>query len=580
MSAFPSAPIDPSATRAARLGQLAAAVAFLVVLCSSVPSDLPAPARRVAAVAAAMAVLWLTQAVPLGATSLIPLAAFPLLGIQSAKDVSKSYVNESVVLYLGGFVIALGVERWGLHRRMALHVVRVVGCGPRRLVLGFGVATAFLSMWISNSAAAMLMVPIAAALLVSLDDLASRGRQPAGSDETVPLHPAAPRPTDAFGASLLLAVAYAASIGGMTTLVGTPTNLAFRQIYSDLFPAAPEISVGDWMISFVPLGVVLLLAMWAVLSVGLQPIPGAEAFGRVFFAERLRELGRPSPAERRMFAVFAATALLWLFRTPLRLGGPESAPLLPGWGPLVESQLLSLGVKADVAGKLVDDSTVAMLMATLLFFLPSGTRAVPDHSDDPSQAGRSRPTRPQAAGLGEEVAHSRANLMDWPTANRLPWEVLLLFGGGFALADGFAAAGLSQWVGGEFEAGFGGQPVWLMVAGTCLLMTFLTEFTSNTATCNIVCPILAAAAANLGTDPRLLMIAAALSASCAFMLPVATPPNAIIFASGRVTVGRMARRGFALNLIGVALVTAAVLWVYAPQSGIDRDRTPTWAAGK
>jgi sodium-dependent dicarboxylate transporter 2/3/5 len=520
------------------------------VLLSPYPADLPGPARRVAAVAAAMGVLWLTQAIPLGATSLIPLAAFPLLGVQGVKEVSKAYMNDSVFLYLGGFVIALGIERWGLHRRMALHVVRVVGAGPRRIVLGFAAATAFLSMWMSNTAAAMMMIPIALALLKSLDELTSSGGE-RGADEE--------RAHDDLAAAVMLAVAYAATIGGMTTLVGTPTNGVFRQVFEATFPNAPVLSSGQWMASFVPLGVVFLVVMWMMLTLRMRSNPGAERLERAFFTQRLRELGPPTPAERRMFAVFAATALLWLFQTPLSLSGsgdPNDA-ILPGWGPWVARGLEALGLpEGEIPSKMVGDSTVAMLMATALFFIPAGRVKASEASDVPG---------------------SRANLMDWPTANRLPWEVLLLFGGGFALAGAFEKTAFSGWIGERFGAALGGQPDWLVIGATCLLLTFLSEFASNVATANIVLPILAPAAVRMGTDPRLVMVAATLAASCGFMLPAATPPNALVFTSGRVSALRMARKGFALDLIGVVLVTAAVLWVYAPLAGIRPGVVPEWA---
>ena len=548
---------DPSATRQARYGQLAALAVFFLILLTPLPEArlrdaLPPAARRTAAVAGAMGLLWLTQALPLAATSLLPLVAFPLLGVQSAKQVSGAYINENVFLYMGGFVIALGIERWGLHRRMALHVVRVVGVGPRRIVLGFALATAFLSMWISNTAAAMLMVPIAAALLTSLDELSAgeSGEQAGGRK----------RATDRLGVAVMLAVAYSASIGGLTTLVGTPTNLAFRQIYAESFPDAPAISAGEWMTAFVPLGGAMLLAMWLVLTVGLPAIPGAKRLGRAFLTEQLRALGPPSPAERRMFVVFVATAMLWMTRTPLRLGGPETAALLPGWGPWVAAGIQRMGVEAGTAAGLIDDSTVAMAMAVLLFILPSGVRQPPETA----QLDAAR----QADSSAAPPRQTRTNLMDWPTANRLPWEVLLLFGGGFALAGAFGASGLSKWVGGQFLVALAGQPAWLLVGATCLLLTFLTEFTSNTATCNIVLPILAAAAAPLGVDARLLMVPAAISASCAFMLPVATPPNAIVFGAGRVSVRQMAGYGIVLNLIGVGMVTLATLYLFAPRMGI------------
>jgi sodium-dependent dicarboxylate transporter 2/3/5 len=446
-----------------------------------------------------------------------------------------------VFIYLGGFIVALGIERWGLHRRIALHVVRAVGAGPRRIVLGFSLATGFLSMWMSNTAAAMLMIPIALALLSSIDEL-SPARD--GSGEP---HPA----NRSLAVAVMLAVAYSASIGGMTTLVGTPTNIAFRQIYEASFPDAPEISAGEWMTSFVPLGAFFLLAMWLVLSIGLRPIPGAERLERVFFTQRIRELGPPSRAEWRMLIVFAATALLWLFRTPFSFSGdPQAAALIPGWGPVVARWITALGVPEKTAGGMVTDSTVAMTMATLLFFIPSGKRPAPDERS--------------------------ANLMDWPTANRLPWEVLLLFGGGFALADAFEASELSDWIGTRFGETLGGQPAWLVIAATCVLLTVLSEFASNVATASILLPILAPTAVRMGMDPRLVMVAATLAASSGFVLPAATPPNALVFTSGRVTARQMAGRGVALDLLGVVLITMAVLWVYAPLAGIGGG-VPEWA---
>lgn len=548
--------IDPSATRTARFGQCAAFVAFLLVLLAPAPDALPAPAQRAAAVAVAMGVLWLTQAVPLGATSLIPLAAFPLLGIQSAKDVSQSYINESVFLYLGGFIVALGIERWGLHRRIALHVVRAVGAGPRRIVLGFALATGFLSMWMSNTAATMLMIPIALALLNSLDELLARNEgNPAAASSEKERH--------ALAVAVMLGVAYSASIGGMTTLVGTPTNIAFRQIYAATFPAAPEISAGQWMLAFAPLGAMFLLVMWVALTFRLKPIPGAERLERAFFTERLRELGSPTKAERRMLVVFVATAVLWLFRTPFSLSGdPEAAALIPGWGVAVERILVAIGVSADAASGMVTDSTVAMTMAALLFFIPSGTP----------------PRRPDDAVV-RSPRSSRANLMDWPTANRLPWEVLLLFGGGFALADAFKHTGLSQWIGEWFASTLGGQPMWLIIAATCLLLTVLSEFASNVATASILLPILAPAAVRMDMDPRLVMVAATLAASSGFVLPAATPPNALVFTSGRVSTLEMARRGFVLDLVGIVLVSLAVLYLFAPLAGIEPGAVPSWAVG-
>ena len=503
---------------------------------------LPPRAQRLAAVTVLMAVLWVSQTIPIAATSLIPLAAFPFLGIQSAKEVSKEYINENIFLFLGGFMIALGIEKWGLHRRMSLHIVRIIGGGMKRVVLGFMLATAFLSMWISNTASTLLMLPIGLALLTSLGEGLGDG------DQSQP-DKGEPEAIKKLSAMLMLAIAYSASIGGLTTLVGTPTNLQYQKIWTDSFPAdrfpdAPEISAGEWMLTFVPLGAVLLLCAWGVLVRGLPVVPGSEKFSRRFFTDRLKALGPASRAEKLMLAVFTTTALLWLFRKPLRIG---SEPILPGWGDGVAWLLSDWGV----TNATLHDSTVAIAMALLMFFLPAG-------KDD---AGKTQ------------------FLMDWKTTERLPWGILLLIGGGFAIAGAFQQTGLAEFLGRWFADAFAGQPVVVLIGATCFGMTFLTEFTSNVATVSAILPILSTAAANpdIHIDPRLIMIPATISASCAFMLPIATPPNAIVFGSGKVSIGQMARYGILLNLLGVVLVTAATFLLLVPQLGISLGEFPSWA---
>ncbi|MBW3541462.1 MAG: SLC13 family permease [Planctomycetes bacterium] len=504
------------------------------------PATLSLPAQRLAAVTALMAVLWLTQALPMAATSLIPLAAFPLLGIQTAEEVSHAYIDASVFLFLGGFIIALGIEKWGLHRRIALHIVRLVGSGPRRMVLGFMLATAFLSMWISNTAATLLMLPIGLALVSQLVEL-SRGDAP----PTVANAPGASA-IDRFTLVLLLGIAYAASIGGFTTLVGTPTNVQFQKIWAETFPAAPRFSVGLWMAAVVPIGVLYLLLAWGVLTWGLPPLPGGRRFDRRFFTDRLRALGPPSGAEIRMFLVFAVTAALWITRKAFAFGETE---ILPGWGDWVSGRLTAAGVDPEIAREAMHDSVVAIGMALAMFVIPA---------------------RRDEFGRTEY-------LMDWETAERLPWGILLLIGGGFALADAFQSTGLSAWVGGAFAQAVAGWPVWLLVAAVCFLLTFLTELTSNVATISTILPVLAGTAVAIEVDPRLIMVPATIATSCAFMLPIATPPNAIIFGSGRVSIGQMARYGIWLNLLGVVLITAATFLLLVPQLGISLTTPPTWS---
>ena len=526
------APNSPStARRQPRAGLWIALIAFgfAAILLAPTPTGMQPEAHRLVAVTFLMAGLWVTQAVPLAATSLLPLALFPLLGIQSASDVSKAFINHYVFLYLGGFVIALSIERWNLHRRIALNIVNIVGAKPRQLVLGFLLATAGLSMWISNTASALLMLPIAIALLKTMEDedTSRESGQP-----------------NVLAVPLLLAIAYSASIGGMTTIVGTPTNNAAVGIYRRLIPEGDEISVAKWMIACVPIGALYLAIAWLVLTWTLPRSTDRDAAMKEQLSTRLKNLGRMTAAESRVLVIFAATAVLWIFRNPLEIGGVQ---LLPGWSELVPRWFAWMGHTPLAEGKKLDgfvnDSTVAIVLAVLLFFLPSGTK---------SEDGRSVP------------------LMDWDTAKKLPWDIMLLFGGGFALAGAFdqSVTGLAGWIGNALEGPLKGQPAWVVIAVTCFLMTFLTEFTSNVATVSTILPSLLLMAEPLGMDERLLMIPATLATSCAFMLPIATPPNAIVFGSGRIQVRDMVRYGLLLNLVGVPILTASTYLLIKPLMGI------------
>ncbi len=490
--------------------------------------ELSRPAQNLAAVSVLMAVFWLTQAMPMSGTALIPLAMFPLMGIQSATVVSKSYIDRNIFLYFGGFIVAMGIERWGLHRRMALHIVKRIGTSSARIVLGFMLATAFLSMWISNTASTLLMLPIALALVNSLSDLPTANEQAAKARD---------RAINRLVVVLLLGVAYAASIGGFTSLVGTPTNLTFTQIFEKRFPEAPPIAAGQWMIAVVPVGVTMLAICWALLTFRLPSIEMPDTGEANFFEDRLQKLGPPSRAEMAMFGIFLATALLWLFRTDLSFAGTT---LVPGWGNWVETHFHTAEIH---------DSTVALAMACLMFLIPA-----------------------------RRNEHGRTEyLMDWETVERMPWGILILIGGGYALAGAFQSTGLSEDIGRIFASQLAGQSAWLIVGGTCLLLTFLTELTSNTATVATLMPVLAATAVAIQIDPLLIMIPATISASCAFMLPIATPPNAIVFSSGRIDVRHMARYGILLNLIGVVIVTASMFWLIGPQFGVQQDSLPEWA---
>lgn len=491
-------------------------------------------AHRMVAITFLMAGLWLSQTVPLAATSLLPLVLFPLLGIQSAKEVSRAFFSDLQFLFIGGFTIALGLERWNVHRRIALHVVNKVGVQPRRLVLGMMIATAGLSMWISNTATTLMMTPIALALLTTIDN----GNSKTKSDGS-PL-------SQQLMVPMLLGIAYAASLGGMTTIVGTPTNTVAVAIYQEQMPDAAEISVAQWMMATIPIGVLYIGVVWLVLTWRLKTQSGRDEDLRNEVKSRLQALGPITAAEVRMLGAFAVVALLWVLRRPLKFG---DWTILPGWSSYMENWFNLLGRSEQFTGtvaadRFATDSTVAITLAVLLFFIPSGTR---------DESGR------------------RVALMDWATAVKLPWEIILLFGGGLALAGGFAddVSGLASWLGKALQEPLQGQPTWLVIAVVCLTMTFLTEITSNMATISTVLPSLLIISTQLGTDPRLLLIPATLAASCAFMLPIATAPNAIVFGSGKITPGQMARYGVLLNLIGVPILTVATCWYVAPLLGLE-----------
>ncbi|MDD5088576.1 MAG: SLC13 family permease [bacterium] len=456
------------------------------------PDDPERPlAARTAAAGVWMAVWWLTEAVPLAVTSLLPLAFFPLMGVMKANSAAALYMNDIVFLFVGGFCVALAMEKWELHRRVALRVVLLIGGGPRRTLLGFMAATALLSMWISNTATAMMMVPIAAAVLSQYE----RTLKAEDFRRTA--------------VGLLIGVAYGASIGGIATLVGTPPNLAFAQIYHMQFPQAPPVTFAQWMFFALPFSVAFLFAAWGMLC--WMWIPRASISSpRQLFREELSALGPMKREERLVLIVFAVMAILWITRQPLEFG----AVTIPGWSNLLPEP------------SFVGDGTVAIALAAVLFLLPAKEKA--------------------------------AKILDWETAKKLPWGIVLLFGGGFALAGAISQSGLADWIGLRMQE-LAALPPMGMTASICTVMTFLTELTSNTATTQMALPILGATAIAIGSNPLYLMVPATISASCAFMLPVATPPNAIIFGTGKVRVMQMAKTGFLLNWIGVVLVT---LWMH------------------
>lgn len=478
---------------------------------------------RMAAIALLMAIWWITDAIPLAATSLVPLALFPLLGVMTGKEVAPVYVNYIIFLFLGGFLIALAMERWNLHRRIALNIVSIVGTKPSSLVLGFMIATAFLSMWISNTATTIMMLAIGLAVIRQVES-------DFGEEQTANL-----------GVALLLGIAYSASIGGLATLVGTPPNLALVRIFELSFPAAAEaeygITFGQWMLFGLPLSLILLLLAWLVLTrIAFRTADNLELAPEVLKREK-DELGKITREEIAVAVVFALTALLWIFRKDLHIGSFT----LPGW-----SGLLPFGSH-------IDDGTIAIGMALLLFLIPA--RRTDEHTG------------------------THGTILDSKVFGRVPWHIILLFGGGFALAKGFQTSGLSEWVGGQF-AGLEGASLPVIAGSITAGITFLTELTSNTATTEMILPLLASVATAAKIHPLLLMVPAAVAASCAFMMPVATPPNAIVFGSGRIRIAQMAKAGLLINLIAIVVVTTLFLLLGPAVFHIDPETLPAWVEAR
>ncbi|HSG46191.1 MAG TPA: DASS family sodium-coupled anion symporter [Longimicrobiales bacterium] len=478
----------PSATPERRpLALLSGPLVASVVLALPAPAGLPVEGWHTAAVALWMAAWWITEAVPIPVTALLPLVLFPGLGVLSMADAAAPYANEVIFLFMGGFFLAAAMESCGLHRRVALGIIRKVGLGPERLVLGFMLATAFLSMWISNTATAAMMLPIGVAVVELF-----RGDSPR---EGFPL-----------GMALMLGIAYGASIGGVATLIGTPPNAIFAAASSELLQV--DIGFGQWMLLGVPVTLVMIPLTWLLL-VKVLFRPGALGGDAArILEEEIRSLGPASTAERRVAVVFVVTALAWILRAPKTLGDVV-IPGLQTWAPELR------------------DSTIAMAASLVLFVLTRG-------------------------------GGSRAPLLTWRQARAIPWGVLILFGGGLSLARAMERSGLSEWIGSSV-AGLESLSPLLIFGVLALLFVFLTELTSNAATTTMAMPVLVGAAAAMGAPAIPLMIVATLSSSMAFMLPVATPPNAIVFGSDYLTIPQMARAGFLLNLLAVAVVTGAAV---------------------
>jgi sodium-dependent dicarboxylate transporter 2/3/5 len=456
----------------------------VAMLVAGPPESLTTAAWNTAAMGLLMATWWATEAVPIAVTALLPLVFFPLLGIADIDRAAAPFANKVIYLFLGGFVVALAMQRWNLHHRIALSVLQHAGRNGRTMVGGFMLACAFLSMWVSNTSTTMMMLPIA----LSVVEVMQRS-VPGQTEES----------WRNFRLALLLGIAYAASIGGMATLVGSPPNAMMAAFLRDSYSI--EVDFAHWLLVGLPLCAVFLPLAWLLLTRLLFRVEVTTSDeGRAMLRKMKDDLGVISAPEKRVAAIFLVVALSWIFRPLLEK--------LPGLG-------------------LLDDSGIAMAGAVALFLVPSGDRA-------------------------------DRMLLRWGHVEKLPWNILILFGGGLALAAAVTDTGLASWLGDNLE-GIATLPVPLLVLIVTAMIIFLTELTSNTATAATFLPVVGAVAVAAGIDPLLLVIPVTLAASCAFMLPVATPPNAIVFASGMLTIPEMAKAGLVLNLIGIVLVSLLAL---------------------
>lgn len=466
-----------------KIGLILGPLSFLLVyFIIDLPGLDPAP-KAILASTAWIATWWVTEAVPLAITALLPIALFPLTGGLDIKETTAPYAHPFIFLYLGGFFIAIAIEKWNLHKRIALNIIRLIGTNVIYIILGFMVATAFLSMWISNTASAVMLLPVGMAIVLQLQD----------NPDTIEDE------NKTFGKALMLAIAYAASIGGIATLIGTPPNLIMAGIVKESYGIT--ISFSQWFMFGFPVSTILLAICWYYLthiafSFKQESFPG----GKAEIRRQVSLLGKMSRQENKVMVVFLLTALAWI----------------------TKSFLLEKLIPA------IDDTIIAIVGGVALFLIPSGK--------------------------------SKQPLLTWSDTHKVPWDIILLFGGGMSLAAGFEHSGLADWIGAQFTA-LNGISLILVLVIIVASVNFLTELTSNLATTAMLLPVLISVAASTGIPPFYLIVGATMAASCAFMLPVATPPNAVVFGSGYLKISEMVRTGFWLNLISIILVTLAVYFV-------------------
>lgn len=440
-----------------------------------------------------MAIWWVTEAIPIAVTAILPFLLFPVFGIMSTNDVAPLYMNQVIFLFIGGFIIAIAMEKWNLHKRIALRIIMSVGNHPGRILFSFMFASFFLSMWISNTATVMMMLPTTLAVVYEINKQSGH--------------------TAKFSIALLLGIAYASSIGGTATLVGTPPNLIFLSNYVKAFPGEDTVNFTTWFLFGFPSALILLGAAYFILKKAFMHKDSYSSLDPSLLKEEYRGLGKVNYEEKVVLIVFILTALLWFTRADLQIG----ELLLPGWGQMLPNP------------QFYTDATVAIFMAIVLFIIPAK-----------DQKGKM--------------------VMDTKSLSKIPFGVILLFGGGFALAEGFVGTGLSQWMADRLSI-FGVLPSFVLVLCIVTFMNFFTEFTSNTASAQIFLPVILVMSQSIGVDPLLVMIPVTFAASFAFMLPIATPANMIVFGSDMIKVKDMIKAGIWLNIAGSIIITIMMfLW--------------------
>ncbi|UOB18539.1 SLC13 family permease [Abyssalbus ytuae] len=470
---------------------IAGPMSFIILQMLKTPEGMPESAFDMLGITLWMAIWWITEAIPIGATALLPIILFPMVGAADLSSTTSSYGHKYIFLYMGGFMLAIAIEKWNLHKRMALHIINLIGTNISKIILGFMVATAFLSMWISNTATSVMMLPIGMSIVAQLKDNPATEK-----DENL-----------IFGKALMLAIAYSSSIGGIATLIGTPPNLVLAGFVEEIY--GMEITFWQWAKWGLPITIPLLIFAWLYLTKFVynfkqKEFPG----GKAEISKLLHQIGPMKKEEKILLWIFSLTAFAWISRSFILQS------FLPG----------------------IDDTIIAMFSGILLFTIPAGSK--------------------------------NKTLITWDDAVKLPWGIILLFGGGMALASGFETTGLAKWLGNQMSLLQGLSLLGLIVV-IITSVNFITEVTSNLATTAMLLPVLAPISFSLGINPYILMVAATIAASCAFMLPVATPPNAVVFGSGYLKIPDMVKSGIWMNIFSIAFLAPMVYYVLPLLWGFD-----------